>query len=119
MSELKEISKFQRKFDRKHFPEFWNLKTDEDFLHRLQYMTVALAGEMGEFANVVKKITRDFETLKIKPKEKSIEKLKEELTDCFIYTLIISNLLEMDLEKEYFRKMGFNKKRFTKKYKRS
>ena len=112
--ELKEIMEFQRKFDKEYFNSFWEIKNDGDFINRLEYLVVALTGEVGEFANVVKKIARNYETLREKPDKKFIEKLKEELTDCFIYIIILGNLLKIDLEKEYLRKMQFNKKRFEK-----
>ena len=77
-------------------------------------MVVALVGELGEFANIVKKVNRDNKTLNKGLDEKSLEKLREELTDCFIYIVILSNILEMDLEREYFKKMKLNEKRFEK-----
>ena len=110
--ELKKIAKFQKDFDLKHFPAFWKIKSEEDFLSRLEYLAIALAGEVGEFANLVKKIRRRFDNLEKKISKDIFEKLKEELTDVFIYVLISSNLLKMDLEKEYFKKMKINEKKF-------
>jgi NTP pyrophosphatase (non-canonical NTP hydrolase) len=71
-----------------------------------------LTGEIGEFANVVKKVVRDHKVFKDKPDKERMEKLKEELTDCFIYLMILSNILKMDLEREYFKKLEYNKKKF-------
>lgn len=110
--ELKDLAKFQKEFDLKHFPKFWNIKDDKDFLNSLEHMAIALAGEVGEFANIVKKIHRKFENLEPKIEKDLIEKLREEITDVFIYVLITSNLLKMDLEKEYFKKMKINEKKF-------
>ncbi len=43
------------------------------------------------------------------------EKLREELTDIFIYILkAAGQLLGMDLEKWYFEKMNYNARRFEK-----
>lgn len=112
---LKEIQKFQKEFDKKYFSKYWvdekNIDQKIDFL---KDMTIALTGELGEFANVIKKINRNRKNLGEEPSEEMIEKLRDELTDCFAYLLILSNILEMDIEKEYLRKNEFNNKRFQK-----
>lgn len=110
--ELKEIMNIQKKFDEEYFSQFWKIENDSDFLDRLQYLVVALTGEVGEFSNIVKKMIRDYRSLKAKPEKKRLKKLREELTDCFIYLMILGNLLKIDFEKEYFKKLKFNKKRF-------
>ncbi len=110
--ELKDLSKLQMKFDLEHFPEFWNIQKDEDFLNSLNHMTIVMAGEVGEFANIVKKIHRKFYNLDKKIDKNLLENLKEELTDIFIYVLITSNLLKMDLEEEYLKKLALNKEKF-------
>jgi NTP pyrophosphatase (non-canonical NTP hydrolase) len=110
---LKEITKFQREFDKKHGWD-WSSSSQEDKIKNLQYGTIALAGEVGEFANTVKKILREFQVLN-KISEKDYEKMKEELVDVFIYTIKLADqLLNFDLEKEYFKKMKLNEKRFKK-----
>jgi len=112
--ELKEIQEYQEKFDVKHG---WNWKHPKDVKEKLnffQYVTVALTGELGEFANQVKKIMRDYNSLGVVPNEKDFKNLKEEITDCFIYVLITANILHMDLEKEYLKKIEYNEKRFRK-----
>ena len=48
------------------------------------------------------------------PSKEMMNKLKEELTDCFIYLIILSNILEMDIAEEYFKKTKVNEKRFQK-----
>lgn len=112
--DLKELQKKQKEFDKEYFKKFWDIKNEKEFIDKLKYVVVALSGEWGEFANIVKKIIRDNENLDEKPSEERLEKLKDELTDVFIYVLITANLLNVDLEKEYFRKMSFNKERFEK-----
>ena len=53
-------------------------------------------------------------------KERSIKKrnlwltLKEELIDVFMYLLKLFVLLKIDVDKEFFKKLEFNKKRFAK-----
>ena len=113
---IKELQKFQMDFDNKYFGEYWAKKHDVDWkISFLKDMTIALTGELGEFANIIKKITRDRRKGIIEePAEEMIDKLKEELTDCSIYLIILSNILEMDIEKEYLKKTEFNCKRFQK-----
>ncbi len=110
---LKEIIKFQREFDKKHGWD-WSKSSQEDKIKHLQYETIALAGEIGEFANIVKKILREFEFSKKIPK-KEYENLKEEVIDIFIYLIKLADqILKVDIEKEYFKKMKMNEKRFEK-----
>ena len=112
--ELKEIQELQKKFSLEHFAKLWEIKNQDDYIHKLQYLVVGLAGEVGEFANIVKKISRDHETLSENPSSERMENLKEELTDCFFYVLITANFLNIDLETEWKNKMEFNRKRFEK-----
>ncbi|HIQ13488.1 MAG TPA: nucleotide pyrophosphohydrolase [Thermoprotei archaeon] len=113
--DLKELQSIQRRFDLEYFPEFWRIMNYEDFLDRLEYITVALAGEIGEFANIVKKMRREYLHVN-RERRDYLDTLKEELTDIFIYVLIASNLLDMDIEEWYTRKSNINRDRF-KKYK--
>ena len=115
--ELIELQKLQRKFDEEHFPRFWKdfwkkKPSDKELLDKLLHLTIALVGECGEFANVVKKIDREFEHQGEKISEEKLQKLKEELVDILIYVLIIANVLNMNLEEEYLRKRKINEKRF-------
>ncbi|MGC8812575.1 MAG: dUTP diphosphatase [Candidatus Aenigmatarchaeota archaeon] len=110
---LNEIAKFQREFDKKHGWD-WSKSSQEDKIKCLQYGTIALAGEVGEFANIVKKILREFNYSKEIP-EKEYEKLKEEIIDIFVYFIKLADqILQLDIEKEYFKKMKVNEKRFIK-----
>jgi NTP pyrophosphatase (non-canonical NTP hydrolase) len=110
--QLREIQKIQKDFDKEYFKKFWEINDEKTFIERLQYLTVALAGEIGEYANIVKKISRDFENLNDAVSDERKQSLIEEMTDCFIYIIIIANLLGIDLEKEYMKKLEKNKKRF-------
>lgn len=112
--ELKDIQKVQKDFDKEFFKKLWEINDEKVLIQRLQYLTVALAGEVGEYANIVKKISRDFENLKDPISNERKQALIEEMTDCFIYIIIIANLLEVDLEKEYMKKLEKNKQRFEK-----
>lgn len=112
---LKELQKYQMDFDKKYFSKYWTNKGDIDQkISFLKDMTIALTGELGEFANIDKKVSRDRKNLGSEPSKERVEKLKEELTDCFIYLIILSNILEMDIGKEYLRKTKLNENRFQK-----
>lgn len=87
----------------------WNVYdqelSEEEFVKQLHYTTVNLLGDLGEFANDVKKSHREGGV--------RISELREELTDTFIYVLKLSLLLEMDLDKEHEKKVAKNDKRFA------
>lgn len=72
----------------------------------IRFLTLAMAGEAGEAANVVKKQWRadfgmggDFKSY-----EEFVDKLAEELVDTQAYCLLIAKVLGIDLEKEALRK---------------
>lgn len=111
--DLKNIIEFQKKFDVAHGWDWANFKNDEEMLKKLQYITIALGGEQGEFSNIVKKILREFNQNKSVNQE-HMKHLKEELVDIFAYTLVAAEFFNMDLEKAYFEKMKFNEERFKK-----
>lgn len=112
---LKEIQKFQQEFDKKYFSKYWNDKgIVRDKIDFLKDMTIALTGELGEFANIIKKANRDKNQLRQELSKDRLNKLREELIDCFIYLVILSNILEMDIEEELLKKVKFNEKRFQK-----
>lgn len=117
--ELLDLQKKQLAFDKMYFKKFLGKPANsQELIDRLEKTVVALVGELGEFANTVKKISRDYGTAGEEPSQDRMENLKEEITDCFIYIMIIANILNMDLEEEYSKKLNLNKKRFEK-YKNS
>ena len=105
---LEELTEFQKEFDGQHEGNFrWNEKVTDSNIEILEFLLVSLTGEVGETANIVKKIVRgDF-----KLGEKK-EELTEEITDVFIYLLKLSYQLNLDLEKAYIDKMKKNRERF-------
>ena len=106
--ELKELKKIQTDFSKSRDWHWHHADNEEELITHLKYMAVAIAGEVGEFANLVKKVMRQKEEMNVSMKDH----MKEEITDIFIYCLLISNLLDMDLETEYFKKLEKNKQRF-------
>ena len=107
---MQELIELQKNFDGKHKGNFkWNSKITESNIEMLEFLLLSLTGEVGEVANIVKKIVRgDF---KLDEKRQDIQ---EELTDVFIYLLKLSYQLDIDLEKAYVEKMKKNGERFLK-----
>jgi NTP pyrophosphatase (non-canonical NTP hydrolase) len=68
-----------------------------------------MAGEVGEFANLVKKIERG--SLRMGDAKVRLA-LSMELTDVFVYLLNLAGLVGVDLEKSYNYVRGENEKRF-------
>ena len=73
------------------------------------YLTICLAGETGEFANLIKKGMRgsfSFED------EEFVYALAMELTDVFIYLMNLVGVMDIDMEKLYQIKREINRGRF-------
>ncbi|WP_417228252.1 hypothetical protein [Amphritea sp.] len=106
---LSDICKIQREFDQKHSVSGKSFYVDinESNLHELEHLVVCLMGELGEFSNILKKVVRGDNSLS----EAKIS-LNEELVDTFIYLIKISNQFNVDLEKEFLKKVDKNKRRF-------
>ncbi|MCA9339739.1 MAG: nucleotide pyrophosphohydrolase [Candidatus Saccharibacteria bacterium] len=79
-------------------------------IHSIPYHTLAMAGEVGEFANVVKKIQRG--SLDMKDAKVRVQ-LASELTDVFVYILNIAALMNIDLGKTYEMVRANNERRFS------
>lgn len=78
--------------------------------NHVPHHTLSLCGEVGEVANIVKKIERG--SLNIKDARVRYD-LAMEITDAFIYLLNLAGLLGIDLEKAYMHKRAENEKRFN------
>ena len=105
---LSEIMKKQAEFDKAHAGRSeWGEAVTVGNLQLLEHELVCLLGEIGEFANVVKKTIRgDLTYQDAKPQ------LVEELTDTFIYLIKLCNSLGMDLESAFSDRLNFNWQRF-------
>lgn len=107
---LKELMDFQEEFDGRHIGNFcWNSKVTDDNIELLEFLIISLVGEVGEVANIVKKIVRGDFSLAERDNE-----IREEIADIFIYLLKISYQMDIDLEEAYFEKMKRNQERFKK-----
>lgn len=105
---IKELVEKQSIFDSQHEGKFkWDEKITDNNIETLEFLILAITGEVGETANIVKKIVRGDFLLSEKQAD-----LKDEITDIFIYILKLSSQLGFDLEEEYNKKMKKNQERF-------
>jgi NTP pyrophosphatase (non-canonical NTP hydrolase) len=110
--DIKDILSFQTKFDTAHGFQT-NFGSNEEKYTQISKDLVGLLGEVGEFANIVKKITlqidRSAEVVQLDQYEQC---LREELVDSWIYLLRLASILNMDLQDEYLKKMKINEKKY-------
>jgi NTP pyrophosphatase (non-canonical NTP hydrolase) len=78
---------------------------------RLEFVVLAMAGEVGELANIVKK-TRRAMLLKQEPASDHTRAIRDECADVFAYLLKLCNLFGWDLDVLYQAKMAENERRF-------
>lgn len=113
--EIKDLIKLQKDFDSKHN---WIPLEDNELLQFLNYDLIGLFGEVGEFANIIKKINLLNSSKTLQKNSMEINELllesREEIIDCFIYILRMGEYLGVDFEKEYIKKMNKNKKKYQK-----
>jgi len=107
--EIHELISIQRDFDSKHISNFnWSENITERNTQMLGYLLLSLSGEVGEAANLTKKIIRGDFSLSDKKEE-----LEKEIADIFIYVIKLIYQLDFDIEKVYFEKLNENRERFT------
>lgn len=83
---------------------------DKPHVNTITHQTLGLCGEVGEFANVVKKIDKG----QMNPKDaKTRVRLAEEMADIFTYLMSLSGMLNIDLEEAYVNVRANNQRRFT------
>jgi NTP pyrophosphatase (non-canonical NTP hydrolase) len=88
--------------------------TTEQRQDQLSRELVGLVGEIGEFANVLKKVTLRSEhpAYEGPTLEQASAQLGEELADALIYIIRLSAILGSDLEADLVAKMKFNDARY-------
>jgi NTP pyrophosphatase (non-canonical NTP hydrolase) len=75
----------------------------------MPFLVLALAGEVGELANIVKKIERG----SLDPRSAAVRReMVMEATDVYIYLMNIFGVLGVDPEKSYQLKRMENEQRF-------
>lgn len=108
MITLDEIIAQQREFDQRHKSRInWSEEVSDQNVEVLEYLLLATLGELGEAANLVKKVVRGD-----KPLSAIREKLSEEIIDILIYAIKLTYQMNIDVEKVYHEKMRRNEKRF-------
>lgn len=107
---IQELIEAQKEFDSIHEGNFnWDQKINDENIELLEYLLICVLGELGETSNLVKKVIRgDYKLADIK------ESLSEEIIDILIYIIKLIYQLDIDMGKEYYKKMGKNKERFEK-----
>jgi NTP pyrophosphatase (non-canonical NTP hydrolase) len=106
---VKELFEMQRSFDRKMgWNTYEKCRTPEDILDFMEHFVCVMVEELGEIARARKEFLRDKQKF-------DAHALKHELVDLFVYLMQGSMALNMDLEKEYKRKMRTFKTRFLNK----
>ena len=109
--DLNALVSIQRDFDSEHG---WvpSSTEGEDILPFLTRDLIGLFGEMGEFANAVKKVQLS-DAGEVNAALRLFKPaLSEELVDFLIYVIRFAGYLEVDLETEYLNKLEANKQRF-------
>jgi len=112
---LDQLIQLQHQFDEKHG---WNpdKRVANAVLGAVQDDLIGIVGEIGEFANIIKKISLESKhnvpcDLVGLLKTHHVE-LSEELVDAFIYLIRLASHLDIDIEQAYLEKLKFNEIRF-------
>jgi NTP pyrophosphatase (non-canonical NTP hydrolase) len=105
--ELEQIFEMQRGFDRNlGWNAYEKCQTPEDALKFMEHFVLVMVEELGEISRIRKQYYRDKQSL-------AMEELKQELMDVFVYFMQACMALKVDVEKEYLKKMKYNKERFV------
>lgn len=113
--DLEALIDMQVSADRQHgFP--LDFEDDEARLTQIERDLVGLFGEVGEFANLLKKVRLSaiHDEYNGPQFRGALADLRSELADTAIYLMRLSILLECNLEAEILTKMKFNDGRYQK-----
>ena len=88
--------------------------SEDERLEQLMRDLVGLLGEVGEFANVIKKVGLGRQTPGyVAPSLDEVShELREELADAAIYLFRLATILRSDLEQEILNKISVNDERY-------
>ena len=104
--ELEQFFEIQKEFDRKlGWNTYEKCDTLEDTLKFMEHFVLVMIEELGEISRIRKQYFRDKQSF-------TVEELKHELMDIFVYFMQACMALKIDLEKDYLEKMEYNEKRF-------
>ena len=111
--ELAELILRQRQFDNNHG---WDSTRacDPRRIKLLANDVIGLVGEIGEFANILKKIQllERFPSQMVDELDRRSPDLSEEIVDAFVYLIRICGHLNVDIEKVYLEKLQRNKLKY-------
>lgn len=111
--DLSEIARLQIEADVKRgFSK--ELKSDAERIAQLTRDTVGLVGEVGEFANLLKKadLTSRIEGYDGVSIDSASLELREELADAMIYIIRLVSVLGGDIESDLLKKISKNDERY-------
>jgi NTP pyrophosphatase (non-canonical NTP hydrolase) len=105
---LDELQAAQATFDKAHAGAvpFFEPVTPEN-VQSLEHLLVCITGEVGELANVVKKVRRGDRTL-----DEARAAIIDESADILIYVVKLANQLGFRLEEAFEAKLEQNRERF-------
>lgn len=107
--DLQKLIELQAAFDKQHVAqEPFYLPISSSNPRDLEHLVVCMLGELGEFANILKKVVRGDISY-----EQAEPQLHEELTDVFIYLMKVAGQSGVDLEARYLEKLKKNETRFA------
>jgi NTP pyrophosphatase (non-canonical NTP hydrolase) len=89
MPKHKTIKEIQLQIDRLN-EKYFDSQTYAD----VPFITISLAGEVGEVCNEIKKISRGSD-----PK-RHVRELSQELADVFVYLVMLARVMDIDLDEE-------------------
>lgn len=111
---LQELLKLQSSFDERH-----GFKTekgcDRQLFDCLSKELVGLVGEIGEVANLCKKVNLALDHQLVPDVAKIQERkcaMREELIDALVYLMRLCTLLDVDIEGEYLKKLKSNEGKY-------
>lgn len=107
--DLKDLMNLQMEFDLNHSSRFdWSIKITDSNPEILEFLIIGMVGELGELANLIKKIIRGDTNI-----NNEINNIEEEISDIFIYLIKMCNQMNINLEESFLKKLDVNKKRFV------
>jgi NTP pyrophosphatase (non-canonical NTP hydrolase) len=96
----------QREFDRKlGWSTYEKCRTPEDALKFMEHFVLVMVEELGEISRIRKQCYRDKQSF-------TVDMLKHEFIDIFVYFMQACVALNIDLERDYLEKMEYDEKRF-------
>jgi NTP pyrophosphatase (non-canonical NTP hydrolase) len=96
----------------KESEETWRFPKEKDRDLELLYCALALCGEAGELANLIKKNYRLKYLTEGHADRKALDKAGDELVDVLYYSFRLASILGIDLDHAWNEKMETNRQRF-------